>query len=115
MNVPLAEQESQKNDLLYPGPGRIFLCTNLIIGPTRAPLDYPLPPEFSGAQPLCRIRLANDFPAVLVARMIPLDNQNREHIKNSREVFPILAPDFRLARKVCCVPLIDYTRSAAVS
>lgn len=87
VNVPLAEQESQKNKTIYyiPIPDGFFLCTDLIIGPTQAPLDYPLPPEFSGAQPLWRIRLANGCPAVLVARMIPLDNQNREHIKYSRE------------------------------
>lgn len=86
-NVPPKEREPKENKAFYyiPVPAESFLCINLIIGPPRAPFDYPLPLEFGGAQPLWRIRLANGCPAVLVARMLPLDDQNRQHIKYHRE------------------------------
>ena len=86
-NSPLKEQESKANQPIYyiPVPDGFFLCANLIIGPTGVPLDYQLPSEFLGAYPLWRVRLPNGGPAVLTARMIPLDNQNREHIKFLRE------------------------------
>jgi hypothetical protein len=87
MNVPPKEREPKKNETIYylPVPNDFFLCTNLIIGPPRAPLDYPPPPEFAGGQPLWRSRLANERPAVLLGRILPLDDQNREHIRYHRE------------------------------
>jgi hypothetical protein len=93
VNVPPQEREPGRNETIYylPVPNDFFLCANLIIGPTRAPLNYPLPPEFGDGQPLWRSRLANERPAVLVGRIIPLDDQNRELIKYHREELKLTA------------------------
>lgn len=59
---------------------------NLIIGPAGSPLDLPLPVEFSGSTPLWRARLGDGRIAVLIGRVLPLDDENRQSIENLRQV-----------------------------
>ena len=85
---PLGQRESLKNKLGYliRSPEGFVLYANLIIGSAATPLDYSLPVEFTPAgQTLWRTRLRDGRPAVLVARLLPLDDQNREHIRYLRE------------------------------
>jgi hypothetical protein len=83
---PFGQRESLKNKLGYliRTPEGFVLYANLIIGSAGTPLDYSLPVEFAG-QTLWRTRLRDGRPAVLVARLLPLDDQNREHIRYLRE------------------------------
>ena len=85
---PFRERESLKNKSAYliPVPDGFLLYANLIIGSKGTPFDCTLPPELLPAgQTLWRSRLRDGRPAVLVARLLQLDNQNREHIKYLRE------------------------------
>jgi hypothetical protein len=85
---PLSQRESLKNKKAYliRAPEEFVLHVNLIIGSAGTPMDCPLPVEFTPAgQTLWRTRLRDGRPAVLVARLLELDDQNREHIKYMRE------------------------------
>ncbi len=86
-NPPPRQRESLKNKMAYliPVPKGRVLHVNLIVGDTGTQLDSPLPGEFSGGQALWRASLRDGRPAILVARMLELDNQNRDHIKYYRE------------------------------
>lgn len=85
--TPLDERKSLKGKSAYlvALPDGLVLYVNLVIGPAGAALDLPLPLEFSGAQALWRTRLPDGRIAVLLARVMALDIQNRENIKNIRE------------------------------
>jgi hypothetical protein len=85
---PLRQRESLKNKsgYLIQAPEGFVLHANLIIGSPGTPLDCPLPVEFTPAgQTIWRKRLRDGRPAVLVARLLKLDDQNRQHIKYMRE------------------------------
>lgn len=85
---PLRQREPLKNKsaCLIQAPAGFVLYANLIIGSAGTPLDCPLPVEFAPAgQTLWRTRLRDGRPAVLVARLLELDDQNRQHIKYLRE------------------------------
>jgi hypothetical protein len=85
---PFGERESLKNKSAYliPVPDGFLLYANLIIGSKGTPFDCPLPSEFLPAgQTLWRSRLRDGRPAVLVTRLLELDDQNREHIRYLRE------------------------------
>jgi hypothetical protein len=67
-------------------PDGFLLYANLIIASKGTPFVCPLPPELLPAgQTLWRSRLRDGRSAVLVARLLQLDDQNREHIKYLRE------------------------------
>jgi hypothetical protein len=85
---PLGQRESLKNKsgYLIQTPEGFVLYANLIVGSAGTPLDYSLPVEFTPAgQTLWRTRLRDGRPAILVARLLPSDDQNREHIRYLRE------------------------------
>jgi hypothetical protein len=85
---PIGQRESLKKSKkahLIRAPEGSVLHANLIIGSAGTPLDCPLPVEFTGGQTVWRTRLRDGRPAVLVARLLELDDQNREHIKYLRE------------------------------
>ncbi len=86
-NAPPRQREFLKKQKAYviPVTKGFVPHVNLIIGDSGTPLDSPLPSEFSGGQAMWRARLRNGRPAVLVGRMLKLDNQNRDHIKHYRE------------------------------
>jgi hypothetical protein len=86
--APLGQREALKNrsGYLIPTPDGFVLYANLIIGCGGTPLDYSLPVEFTPAgQTLWRTRLRDGRTAVLVARLLPTDDQNREYIRYVRE------------------------------
>jgi hypothetical protein len=85
---PQGQRKSLKNKKSYliPVPDGFVLHANLIIGSTGTHLDAPLPAELLPAgQALWRSRLRDRRPAVLVARMLQLDDANRESIRYVRE------------------------------
>lgn len=87
-NAPFRQRESLRNKSAYliPVPEGFILYANLIVGAAGTPLNCLLPPEFLPAgQALWRTQLRDGRPAVLVARMLELDSQNRDHIKYLRE------------------------------
>jgi hypothetical protein len=86
--APFGQRESLKNKsgYLISAPDGFVLYANLIIGCAGTPIDYSLPAEFTPAgQTLWRTRLRDGRPAVLVARLLPIDDQNRGHIRYLRE------------------------------
>jgi hypothetical protein len=84
--VPQRESLKNKSGYLIRAPDGFVLYANLIIGPAGTSLDCPPPVEFTPAgQTLWRTRLLDGRPAVLVARLLELDDQNREHIRYMRE------------------------------
>jgi len=88
VNLPFRERESLKNKSAYllPVPNGFLLHANLIIGTNGTPYDSPLPAELLPAgQALWRTRLRDGGPAVLVARMLEMDSNNRDHIRRIRE------------------------------
>jgi len=87
-SAPFRERESLKNKsaFLIPVPSGFLLHANLILGRTGIPHDCPLPAELLPAgQALWRTRLRDGRPAVLVARMLEIDSNNRDHITRLRE------------------------------
>jgi hypothetical protein len=88
---PFGETESApKGTRLMIVPDGHVLLANLIIGPKGAPLDLPLPVEFLGGEPLWRARLRDGRIAVLVGRVLALDEENRGHIRRLREEGPVV-------------------------
>jgi hypothetical protein len=86
-NAPRRQRESLKNKKAYviPVTKGFIPHVNLLIGDTGTPLDSPLPRELSGGQVIWRTLLRDGRPAVLVGRMLKLDDQNRALIKYYRE------------------------------
>jgi hypothetical protein len=87
-NLPFRERESLKNKSahLLPVPGGFLLHANLIVGSMGTPYDSPLPAELLPAgQALWQTRLRDGRPAVLVARMLEMDTNNRDHIQHLRD------------------------------
>jgi hypothetical protein len=84
--LPLKQRASLKNKSAYLiwVPDGFVLYANLIIGSTGTSLDCSLPEQLNGPT-LWRTRLRNGRPAVLVGRVLPLDDQCRERIKYFRE------------------------------
>jgi len=97
-NAPLRERESLDNKSAYvlPVPQGCVLYANLVIGSAGTLLDFPIPAEFSGGQTLWRIRLRNGCPCILVGRILPLDQKNRDHIKYIREKLKPTVTCFKL-------------------
>lgn len=86
--APLGWRESLKNKSahLIPVSDGFVLHANLIVGAPGISSDCSLPCEFLPAgQALWRARLRDGRLAVLVARMLELDDQNRDHIRFMRE------------------------------
>ena len=83
---PVGQRESLKTKMghLIQTPEGFVLHANLIIGASGTALDSSLPVELTG-QTLWRRRLRNGRVAVLVGRMLPLDEQNRERVRYIRE------------------------------
>jgi hypothetical protein len=82
---PVGPRPSKNKDwLVVETPEGLVLHANLIIGVSATALDSPLPVELAG-QTLWRTRLPNGRIAVLVGRLLPLDEKNREHIRYFRE------------------------------
>jgi hypothetical protein len=92
-NRPLGESKSLKNKKAFviPVPKGSSLLGNLIIGAAGTALNCPLPAEFGGGQVLWRTRLRDGRPAILLGRILELDNQNRDHIKYLRETLKLTA------------------------
>lgn len=86
--APFGERESLKNKSahLISVPDGFVLYANLVISPQGVPLNYPLPAELLPAgQPLWRTRLRDGRLALLMARILELDEQNRTHIQYVRK------------------------------
>jgi hypothetical protein len=85
--TPTKEGKSLKNKSAYliSVPDGFFLVANIVVGVHGTSLDHALPIEFGGAQILWRTCLRDGRPAILLARILPLDSQNREQIKQIRE------------------------------
>ncbi len=81
-NKPLKKKDKA---YLISIPDEYYLCADLIIASPGTPLDYPLPVEFPGGQPIWRTQLKDPRPAVLVGRVLKLDDENRAHIRYFRE------------------------------
>jgi hypothetical protein len=86
-NAPPEQKKSlkKKKAYVFPVPKGFVPHVNLLIGDTGTPLDSPLPSEFSGGQVIWRTLLRDGRPAVLVGRMLKLDDHNRDLIKHYRE------------------------------
>jgi hypothetical protein len=86
--MPYRHRESLKNKgaLMIAIPDGYALFANLIIGPRGAPLELPLPVEFSPpGETLWRTRLRDGRLAALVGRVLELDQENREHLRRVRD------------------------------
>lgn len=85
--APPKQEESLKNKSAYviPVPAGNFLVVNLIVGPAGTSSNCPLPAQFSGANVLWRAGLPNHRLAVLIARMLKLDDENRKKIEFYRK------------------------------
>jgi len=93
VHTPLRQRESLKQNrkaYLLDFPDGHFVCANLVIGCAGIPLDCPLPVGISG-QTLWRTQLRDGRPAVLVGRLLELDDQNRGHIRYFREELGLTA------------------------
>lgn len=87
--LPMDQRKSLKNKraLLISVPHGFVLYTNLIVAPAGSPLDFPLPPEFLPAGvAIWRRRLRNGRVAVLVGRVLALDDQTREGFKGLQDL-----------------------------
>lgn len=86
--APFKQREALKNKtayLIHISEGNM-LYGNLIIGKAGLPLDYPIPNEFfGGGQPFWKTRLSDGRIAVLVARILALDDQSREAARFVRD------------------------------
>lgn len=86
--MPPSYLTSLKNELAYliPVPAGYVLYANLIVGCRGTPLDAPLPSELlPSGYPIWRTLLRDGRPAVLVARLLKLDEPNRREIWEIRE------------------------------
>ena len=85
--APPKQRESLKNKSAYviPVPAGKFLVVNLIVGPAGTSSNSPLPAQFSGANVLWRAGLPDHRLAVLIARMLELDDENRNKIEYYRK------------------------------
>jgi hypothetical protein len=85
--APPRQRESLKNKSAYviPVPSGKFLVVNLILGPAGMSSNSPLPAEFSGANVLWRAGLPDHRVAVLIGRMLELDDENRKKIEYYRK------------------------------
>lgn len=85
--TPPRQRESLKNKSAYviPVPAGKFLVINLITAPAGTSSNVPLPPQFSGANVLWRAELPDHRLAVLIARMLELDDENRKKIEYYRK------------------------------
>jgi hypothetical protein len=85
--APPKQRESLKNKSAYviPVPAGKFLVVNLIVGPAGTSWNSPLPAQFSGANVLWRAGLPDHRLAVLIARMLELDDENRKKIEYYRK------------------------------
>ena len=81
--APPEQKESLKNKSAYvvPIPAGKFLVVNLIVRGASTTSNRPLPAQFSGATELWRARLPDNRLAVLIARMLELDNENRQKLE----------------------------------
>jgi hypothetical protein len=85
--APPKQRESLRNKSAYviPVPAGNFLVVNLIVGTAGTLSNGPLPAQFSGANVLWRARLPDHRLAVLIARMLELDDENRKKIEYYRK------------------------------
>ena len=83
---PVGQRESLRSKMGYllDTPEGFVFHANLIIGASGTPLDSSLPVNLAGAT-LWRTRLRDGRIAVLIARLLPLDDVNRERIRYFRE------------------------------
>lgn len=87
-NIPPRQLESLKGKLAHivPVPEGFVLYANLLVGDPGAALNGTMPAEFLPAgELLWRTQLRDGRPAVLVARILELDAENRDHIARLRE------------------------------
>jgi hypothetical protein len=85
--APPKQRESLKNKSAYviPVPSEKFLVVNLIVGRAGTSSKSSLPAQFSGANVLWRAELPDHRLAVLIARMLELDDENRNKIEYYRK------------------------------
>jgi hypothetical protein len=85
-SAPQKEKESLKNKsaFLIEVPEDFVFHANLVIGVAGTPVDSPLPTEFGGAQILWQTQLRDRRPAVLLGRMLPLNDDLRNQIRRIR-------------------------------
>lgn len=83
---PVRQRESlkSKRGYLLDTPDGFVFHANLIIGASGTPLDSSLPVNLAGPT-LWRTRLRDGRIAVLVGRLLPLDDLNRDRIRYFRE------------------------------
>ena len=81
----VAESLAGKRAHLIPTPEGSFLCINLLIANKDASPNSPMPlGMFGGATSLWQVRLRDDRHAVLIARLLSLDDANRDLIETYR-------------------------------
>jgi len=82
-SAPPKQRESLKNKSAYLVPvlAGEYLVINLIVRAAGTSSDSPLPAQFSGANVLWRAGLPDHRVAVLIARMLELDDENRKKIE----------------------------------
>jgi hypothetical protein len=85
--TPPGQRESVKNKSAYliPVPDGRFLVVNLLVRPADISSDSPLPAQFSGANVLWRTKLPDRRLAILIARVLELDDENRKKIDYYRQ------------------------------
>jgi len=63
----------------------VVLCLNLLVGTFAGQKTTSLPPQFFGAEVVWQTPLRNRRPVVLIARILKMDDANRERVRYIRE------------------------------
>jgi len=81
--APLFDQESPKRnrDYLIQAPPESVVIVNLILCAAEATNGGALPPEYGGAEILWRKVLCNKRHAILISRVLPMDDANRKQLR----------------------------------
>lgn len=82
--------------LLLETPPDHVLIVNVLVGAEACPGDAALPQAFDGASILWRSVLRNGRPAVLIARLLPVDEQNKAAL---REIWEEISPRVNFDKK----------------
>lgn len=95
-NRPQEKLKAGAKALLLETPEDRVLVVNILVGAEGCSSDAAPPQEFGGASILWRSLLRNGRPAVLIARILPLDDQNKTALHN---IWEEISPTVNFDRK----------------
>ena len=95
-NRPQEKLKTGVKALLLETPYDHVLVINILVGAAGCPVDAAPPQEFGGASILWRALLRNGRPAVLIARVLPMDDQNTKALRN---IWEDISPKVNFDRK----------------